>query len=79
VDENPNTLDTRTISRVGVAGALLGVVAVALFIGLWIGLGSLGWDVFPRLVAAVCVPPGVLSAIVGGYILVTSFRVRADE
>lgn len=52
------------------AGALLGVVAVASFAGLWIGLGALGVAVFPRLVMAVCLPPALMAGALGVYILV---------
>lgn len=70
MSQSPNPLDKQTISRVGIAGAALGVLAVALFAGLWLGLGAAGLDVFPRLVISICVPPAIMAALLGGYILV---------
>ena len=38
--------------------------------GVWFGLGMTNLDVFPRLVIAICLPPAIMAALLGGYILV---------
>ncbi len=63
-------LDPKRVTRAGIWGALLGILAILLFVGLWIGLGSIGVTVFPRLVISVCIPPAILSLIAGFYLLV---------
>jgi predicted lipid-binding transport protein (Tim44 family) len=63
-----------SISRIGLTGAVLGIVLIGLFIGLWIVLGSAGVEVFPRLVIAVCAPPSILAALIGIYLLLTRPR-----
>jgi len=70
MSQSPNPLDKQTISRMGIAGAALGILAIALFAGLWFGLGTTSLDVFPRLVISICVPPAIMAALLGGYILV---------
>jgi hypothetical protein len=70
MSQSPNPLDKQSISRIGIAGAALGTLAVALFAGLWFGLGMTNLDVFPRLVIAICLPPAIMAALLGGYILV---------
>lgn len=65
-------LDRKRISRIGIAGAVIGVVAVAMFMGLWIVLGNANVDDFPRLVISVCVPPAIMTAIIGAFILLSA-------
>lgn len=69
MSQSPNPLDKQTISRIGIVGAILGMLAVGLFAGLWFGLGTTSLDVFPRLVIAICLPPAIMAALVGGYML----------
>lgn len=65
-------LDKDKITRAGFYGALLGVVAILLFVGLWVGLGGIGVTVFPRLVISICIPPAVLSFVAGIFLIVKS-------
>jgi hypothetical protein len=67
--QSPNGLDRSTVSRVGLAGAALGVLGIVLFIGIWLVAGSLDVAVFPRLIMAVCIPPAILATIIGAYVL----------
>lgn len=72
--QSPQPLDTKLISRVGTAGAVLGVLGILLFGFVWGVAGSANVAVFPRLVMAVCVPPAVMAGVVGGYLLVIRSR-----
>ena len=58
------------LSRASIIGAVLGVFAIILFIILWIVLGQAGISPMSRLLGALCVPPAVIAAIIGGYILI---------
>jgi len=70
VSQPPNPdMDRKTISRIGIAGAVIGIVSILLFMGLWILLGNANVDDFPRLVISVCVPPAIMTAIIGAYLL----------
>ncbi|MEQ8675380.1 MAG: hypothetical protein RLP44_10775 [Aggregatilineales bacterium] len=66
---NPN-FDGKSVSRIGLSGAVLGIVAIGLFVGLWVILGNANVDDFPRLIISVCVPPALMTAFLGVYILV---------
>lgn len=67
--ENPNPLNTKNLSRATIAGALLAGGGIALFAILWIVLGNAGVDQFARLITALCVPPALMAALMGGYFL----------
>lgn len=67
---NPN-FDGKAASRVGLIGAIIGIVAIGLFMGLWILLGNANVNDFPRLIISVCVPPALMTAFLGAYILIT--------
>lgn len=69
-DPDSGTLTPRMLVRVGLAGLLLGTTLVGLFVLVWNVMGSMGVADFPRLFAAVCVPPALLSAIIGFALLV---------
>jgi hypothetical protein len=58
------------LSKAAIAGAVLAVLAIILFGVLWVVLGNAGLSQTPRLFAALCIPPGVIAAIIGVYILV---------
>lgn len=66
MNESP---ETRRLKRAAVWGAILAVGGVIFFVALWIGLA--GVDQFQRLIIALCVPPGVIALLVGGYFLLT--------
>jgi hypothetical protein len=65
----PSPIDRKMISRIGIIGAILGTIAIGLFLLLWAILGNAGLSEFPRLVASVCVPPALMSFIFGIYFL----------
>jgi hypothetical protein len=67
----PNPIDKKSISRIGLIGAVLGTVTIGLFLLLWFVLGNMGMSDFPRIVASVCVPPTLLSLLFGIYFLTT--------
>lgn len=57
------------LSRVLILGIGLAVAAVLLFVGLWWLLGLVGMSQSVRLFTALCVPPLVLLALLGGVAL----------
>jgi hypothetical protein len=63
-------MDGKTLSKAGIAGVVLAVVGIILFLVLWFGLGQIGIQQFPRLILALCVPPALMAALVGVYMLV---------
>ena len=65
----PPPLNSRNLTRAGVAGLVLAVLALILFGILWVVLGSFKMDAMPRLFASLCIPPAVLAGIMGVYIL----------
>lgn len=67
-DQNP--LDTRMLTRIGLAGIALAVVGVVLFILVWNTLGRADVADFPRLFAAICIPPAGIAGIMGIYLLI---------
>ena len=69
--EGQNPIDGKVVTRIGIAGAVIGVVAIGMFMGLWILLGNANVDDFPRLVISICVPPAIMTAIIGAYLLLS--------
>ncbi|PJF31599.1 MAG: hypothetical protein CUN52_02725 [Phototrophicales bacterium] len=67
----PPQLDTKTISRIGISGAILGAIIIGLFLLLWFVTGDMGMSSFPRLVISVCIPPTLIALIFGIYLLTT--------
>ncbi len=65
-----NPFNTSSLSRAAVAGIGMAVGGIVLFIVLWVLLGRAGFDSFPRLIASLCIPPAVMAALIGGYILI---------
>jgi hypothetical protein len=51
-----------------VAGVALAIVAVVLFLGIYIALA--GTEPIIRLFVAMCVPPAVIAAVIGVYVLI---------
>lgn len=70
----PNPVNRRALSRASIFGAILGVAAIILFVVFWVVLGEMGVTQFARLFLALCVPPAIIAAIVGGYVLIARPR-----
>ena len=68
-DPTPPSMNGSTITRAGVAGLVLAGGLIGLFFLIWIVMGELGAADFPRLVAAVCIPPGLISIVIGFYLV----------
>jgi hypothetical protein len=64
---NGNPLNKRGLTRASIAGVVLALGGIVLFIVLWLVLRSL--DQFPRLIIAVCVPPALIALGIGVYFL----------
>jgi len=67
---------TRQLSRAAIAGAVLAVLGVGLFILLYVLLSDA--PDLPRLLVSLCVPPAVMAVIVGGYLLATARHTSED-
>jgi uncharacterized membrane protein YczE len=62
-------LDNNQIKRTTIAGAVLALLGVAMFIGLWVMLGNTDTSQFARILLSLCIPPIVMAAGVGLYFL----------
>lgn len=67
-------MDNRRLTRGLLLGIVLALLAVGLFIALWMAFGSAGLDTLPRLILALCIPPAVIAVLVGGFALLTRRR-----
>lgn len=79
MSQSPSPIDGKMLSRIGVAGAVIGIVLIVSFALLWIVMGAAGVDTFPRLVIAVCAPPGIVTAVVGTVLLFRQNRALNGE
>ena len=68
MSNNPNPIRTG-LSRGSIFGLVLGVLAIILFVVLWLVLGSLNVSQFPRLMVSLCLPPAIIAALIGVYML----------
>lgn len=71
MSEKQNPFDSSTVRRMVIAGAVLAVGGIILFVVLWLGLGSAGIQQFPRLILSMCIPPAIIALVLGGYFLVS--------
>ena len=55
-------------------GAILGTLSIILFVVLWIVLGKIGAAQMLRLFLSLCVPPAIVAALFGAYILYARSR-----
>ena len=62
-----NNTQPPNITRALVTGGVMAGVGVGGFLVLYLSLS--GMEQLPRLLIALCVPPVILSFIIGGYIL----------
>ena len=69
-----NPVNKQALSRAGVAGAVLGVVGILLFVGFWVVLGQMGTGQIPRLFLSLCVPPALIGAGILVYVRVAKPR-----
>jgi lipopolysaccharide export LptBFGC system permease protein LptF len=70
MEKSPGGMDKKAFSRIGIAGAGLAILGIIIFLILWIVLGNLGVDNFPRLITSLCIPPAVIAVLIGIYMLV---------
>lgn len=68
-NDTPNPVDQNNLPRALVSGIVLAAVGIGLFIAIWVVLGNIGVDQFPRLILSLCVPPALMAGILGAYIL----------
>lgn len=62
-------MNQKQMTNAVVVGGVLAVLAIGMFIVLYVILGSAGLDAAPRLFVSMCAPPAVLALLVGGYAL----------
>lgn len=74
MQETPNPLNRRSMTRAGIAGIVLATLGVVLFIVLWVTLGSAGISQLARLLLSLCLPPAIIAALIGIYVLVARTR-----
>lgn len=60
-------MDQKLLTRGIIAGVVLAVLGIGMFLLLWTVLEDA--DTFVRLVISVCVPPAILAGVGGGLIL----------
>ncbi len=71
MSQTPNPfgkLNPQSLSKATLVATLIAMGGIGLFILLWIALADLSQ--FARLMLSLCIPPGVMAALVGGYLLV---------
>lgn len=75
MSNQPNDLQ-KQLPRAGMIGGVLAVLAIGLFIALYIVLGNAGAEPAVRLLVSLCVPPAVLAIGFGLYILIARPKVE---
>jgi hypothetical protein len=63
----PNPVNKQALSRASVAGVVLSIVAIVLFVVFWLVLGQVGLEHIPRLLLSLCVPPAIIGVIAVVY------------
>jgi len=74
MSQSPNPLNRNAIIRAQRLVFVLSVGAIVLFLLLWMLLAESGMNNFARLLISLCVPPGLIAAVLGGYFLFTVSR-----
>jgi hypothetical protein len=77
MSSNPNPFEGRNLKPMLLGGVILAIIGILVFIGLWVLLGTLGFEQFPRLILSMCVPPAVIGVLLGFYVLI--FRMRGTK
>ncbi len=68
---NPNNpVNKESLSKASIAGIGMAVGGIILFLVLYVVLTNAGADALTRVVIALCVPPALMAALVGGYFLI---------
>jgi len=63
----PDSFDKKTVIRAQIAVFGLSIIGIGAFGAFWILLGEAGIGDFVRLIAAFCMPPALIAAIIGAY------------
>ena len=66
---NPSPLNKQSLSKATIAGSVMAVGGIILFLILYAALTNAGADPVQRVVVALCVPPMLMALLVGGYFL----------
>ena len=74
MSNTPNPIDSQNLPRIAIIGAVLAVLGVVLFIVIWVMMGNAGVEQLPRLVVSICLPPAIIAAILGAYVLMRPHR-----
>ncbi len=69
MSNSPNPI-RRALSRASIIGAVLGIGAIILFIVLWVALSGTDLSLIARILLSLCIPPALLAALMGVYLLV---------
>jgi hypothetical protein len=74
----PNAFETNRVLKFLAAGFALALFGVGVFVGMWALLGTAGMSDFPRLIMSFCLPPALIAAIIGFYLLFTRRKLDQD-
>lgn len=75
----PDSFNKKTVIRVQIAVFGLSALGIGVFVLFWVLLGEAGIGDFARLIAAFCIPPALIAAIVGAYTVMRSRQSTGDE
>ena len=73
----PDAFETNRVLKFLSAGFALALFGIGVFLGMWVLLGEAGMADFPRMIMSFCLPPALIAAIIGLFMLFT--RRRLDE
>ena len=63
----PSPVNRQALSRASVAGVVLSIVGIILFVVLWLVFGQVGLEHIPRLLLSLCIPPAIIGVIAVVY------------
>ncbi|MCB9456753.1 MAG: hypothetical protein H6671_12265 [Anaerolineaceae bacterium] len=69
MSESPQPLNSKNLSRATIIATGMGIIGIVLFVVLWALLSQTDLDAIARLIIAFCVPPALMAAGVGAYML----------
>ena len=70
----PNPVNRENLTFASKIGGVLGVGAIILFVVLWVVFGKFGMTEVPRILLSLCLPPAIMAALIGAYMLFTRSR-----